>query len=125
MMHLDQWPAPALRAPECRDAINRGDRVVIAAIKHPPSPLRTGTFTVPVETTIEHFLNLHAPEMEEELENIDPALTFLNNAASAFRTTIEKIRDLPADERAESGSAAANDIGPRRVPPPRVRGTIP
>lgn len=45
--------------------------------------------------------------MGEELENIDTALTFLNNAASAFRTTTEKMRDLPAEERAEAGSAAA------------------
>jgi demethoxyubiquinone hydroxylase (CLK1/Coq7/Cat5 family) len=81
--------------------------VVIAAIKHSPSPLLTGTFTVPVETTIEHFLNEHTPEMSEELENIDTALTFLNNAASAFRTTTEKMRDLLAEERAEAGSAAA------------------
>src|SRR5690606_37866096 len=85
------------------------DRVVIASIVHSPSPLLTGTFTVPVETTIEHFLSLNAPELGEERENIETALTFLNNAAGAFRTTTEKMRDLAAEERAEAGSAAAKE----------------
>lgn len=89
------------------DAINRGDRVVIAAIVHSPSPLLTGSFTVPVEMTIEHYLSTHAPEQGEERENIETALTFLNNAAGAFRTTTEKMWDLAAEERAEEGSAAA------------------
>lgn len=89
------------------DAIKRGDRVVIASIVHSPSPLLTGTFTVPVKTTTEHFLNTHTPELHEERENVDTALTFLNNAAGAFRTTTEKMRDLAAEERAATGSAAA------------------
>lgn len=89
------------------DAINRRDRVVIAAIARSPSPLLTGNFTVPVTTTIEHYLDTVAPEMREERENIDTALTFLNNAAAAFRTTTEKMRDLPAEKRAEEGTAAA------------------
>lgn len=71
-----------------------------------PSPLLTGTFTVPVATTIEHFLSINAPELGEERENIETALTFLNNAAGAFRTTTEKMRDLAAEERAEEGAAA-------------------
>jgi hypothetical protein len=89
------------------DAITRGDRVVIAAIKHAPTPLLTGTFTVPLETTIEHFLHEHTPELFEEQENIETALSFLNLAAGAFRSETEKMRDLIAEDRAERGSAAA------------------
>lgn len=61
---------------------------------------------MPVKTTIEHFLNINAPELGEERENIETALTFLNNAAGAFRTTTEKMRDLAAEDRAEAGIAA-------------------
>lgn len=91
------------------DAINRGDRVVIGAIVHSLSPLLTGTFTVPIETTVEHFLSMHAPELAEERENIETALNFLSNAAGAFKQTTEKMRDLAAEERAERGAAAAKE----------------
>ncbi|MBL8599765.1 MAG: hypothetical protein JNL14_18680 [Devosia sp.] len=89
------------------DAVNRGDRVVMASIVHSPTPLLTGNFTVPIKTSVEHFLDTHTPELHEERENIETALTFLNNAAGAFKTSTEKMRDLAAEERAATGAVAA------------------
>ncbi|WP_417309850.1 hypothetical protein [Devosia sp.] len=91
------------------EAINAGDRVVIAAIRHSPSPLLTGKFTVPVETTVEHYLNQHAPELHQEQENIESALHFLNLAAGGFWKSTGEMRDLAAEERAEQGSTAAKE----------------
>lgn len=83
--------------------------MVIGAIVHSLSPLLTGTFTAPVETTIEQYLTQHTPELGEERENIETALSFLNLAAGAFPATTEKMRDLAAEDRAVQGTAAAKE----------------
>ncbi|MBF0678552.1 MAG: hypothetical protein IR164_06410 [Devosia sp.] len=89
------------------EAINSGDRVVIAAITHAPSPMLTGKFTVPVKTSTELFIDKMAPEMRQELGHIERAMAFLEHASSAFVKSAQELRDLPAEQRGAEGHAAA------------------
>jgi len=89
-----------------QQAMVNKDAAVIASIQN-VSPVLTGRFTTPVVKLTELYLDKYAPDLKAEQANIESALESLNIAASAFRQTAERLRDLDAEKRADEGQQAA------------------
>ena len=86
------------------EAIDRGDAWIIASIRNFP-PLLTGKLTMSREMIEDLFVDRAAPELREQMTEIDTALQSLDFAASSFNAATEEMRDIEAEDKANADAA--------------------
>lgn len=88
-------------------AVDAGDKALISAVLHAPSPITHGPVTIPRETLIKEVVNRANPTLENEMADLEFALQSLSLAHDGFESGAKKLRDIGAEDRALEGSAAA------------------
>lgn len=89
------------------NALDKGDRSVIAAVAHSPSPVLTGPLTVAKDALIEQYIHKINPTLKRDLADVEDALNRLNLAVGGFRRSAGRLRDPMAEVRGEEGRASA------------------
>lgn len=89
------------------DAAERGDRLVLAAVRHAPSPVTIGATTVPFDAVLGAFIERESPGHNAEMENLAFVAQHLHLVAESFEAGSNKLRDLSAEQAGNEGSKAA------------------
>ena len=91
------------------DAAQRGNSLLLNAVRYAPDVVTIGKHTAPVGELFELVLNNAAPDLKSSLADIEAAVNHVTLAAGAFGKHTEELRDPILEARGEENNAALRE----------------